>query len=287
MREIFELDQFSAPEPERNNLMIVDCLNLSFRYKHRGMPDFAGEYLATINSLAKSYGARTVILTADKGKSTFRKEILPEYKDNRKAAYENQTEEEKEKARLFFEGYERALELAEQKYPLIRMKGVEADDLSAYIVKNYSDDYEHVWLISSDADWDLLLSDKVSRFSFATRREYTLPNFFEEHECDNPEQYVSIKALRGDSGDGIPGIYGVGAKRAYNLVREHGSAMDLYDALPLPGKQVTIQNINNFKENILRNLQLVDLLSFCEDAIAHPDPENNLDFIRDFCGDNL
>ena len=48
---------------ERNNLLIVDGLNLAFRYKQRGAgigkPDnYAASLVTTINSLAKSYGAR-------------------------------------------------------------------------------------------------------------------------------------------------------------------------------------------------------------------------------------
>lgn len=281
MRGLFELDEI-ANAPERENLMLVDCLNLSFRYMHRGQTDFAGDYLRTISSLAKSYGAKTVILLADKGKSSFRLELHPGYKGDRAEKYKDQTEEEKQRFIEFFEGYERALEIASNTYPLIRFDKVEADDLAAYIVKHYSDKYKHTWLISSDADWDLLLSDKVSRFSFVSRKEYTVDNFYDERGCDNPEQFVSVKALQGDSGDSIQGISGVGVKRAYNLVRTYGSAMDLVDALPLSGKGVTIGNINESGDLIMLNLQLVDLLSWCEDAIAHPDPEN-LEKIKETC----
>lgn len=240
---ILELEDYTDYK-EPDSLLIVDCMNLAFRYKHRGQTDFSADYLRTVDSLAKSYNCREVILTADFKYSKYRKDLSDDYKVDRKDKYKDQTEEEKKKAIEFFEGYETALEFMEIKYPLLRFKYVEADDLAAYLVKELEDKFEHIWLISSDRDWDLLLSDKVSRFSFVSRKEFTIDNFYEEHACDSPEQYISIKVLQGDTGDSVAGVAGVGAKRAYSLVREHGSAMDIYLALPLPGKQKFVQNLN-------------------------------------------
>lgn len=280
MKGISDLDEFQNA-PEKENLMLVDCLNLAFRYKHRGQTDFAGDYLRTVSSLARSYGAKTVILLSDFGKSAFRLNIREEYKD-RSAMYENQTEEEKQAFVEFLEGFERALEIGSATYPLLKFRGVEADDLAAYIVKHYSDRYKHTWLISSDQDWDLLLSDKVSRFSFVTRKEYKVDDFYDHKGCDNPSQYVCVKALMGDSGDNIVGVANVGIKRAYNFLRQYGTAMDLLDALPLPENRQINKNLNNSVELIMDNLVLVDLLSYCEDAIAFPDP-TNLDKIKELC----
>jgi 5'-3' exonuclease len=284
MKDLFELDAltntpvFETPE----NLMLVDCLNLAFRFKHRGQTEFSAEFLRTISSLAKSYSAKQVVLLADHGHSSYRREVYPEYKAGRADKYKDQTEEEKQKVKEFFDGYERALELCATVYPLVRMKNVEADDLGAYIVKNHSFKFKNVWLISSDADWDLLLKHNVHRFSFVTRVEYTLGNFYETKGCDNPEQYVSIKALQGDSGDSVPGIPLVGVKRAYALTKQYGSAIDLYDSLPLPGNQKVTQNINNSGNLIVTNYELMDLLSYCETAINHPD-KSNLETLENIC----
>ena len=61
------------------NLLIVDGLNVAFRWKHQGVTDFKYDYIRTIESLAKSYKAGTIIVCADGG-SSYRKEIFPEYK---------------------------------------------------------------------------------------------------------------------------------------------------------------------------------------------------------------
>ena len=71
---------FQQVSSEENCLMVVDALNLAFRWKHTGATDFAEDYLRTVDSLRKSYKARWVIVAADQGSSSYRKEIYPDYK---------------------------------------------------------------------------------------------------------------------------------------------------------------------------------------------------------------
>jgi 5'-3' exonuclease len=251
------------------NLMIVDAMNLAFRWKHSGATKFVDDYIATVMSLAKSYEAGTIIIAADWGGSDYRKGLYPEYKANRKELVEKQTAEEKEQARKFFDEYERALE-AMDKHPsmrLFRYKGVEADDIAAYICSRIHDyGFNQAWLISSDRDWDLLVGPNVSRFSYVTRKEHTLDTW--DYPVP-PEHYISYKVLTGDTGDNIPGVAGVGPKRAAALIEQYGSAMDIYDAIPLPGKQKFIQAVNDSKDQILINYELMDLETFCQEAIGH------------------
>ena len=252
-----------------NNLMIVDAMNVAFRWKHSGATKFVDDYVATVMSLAKSYNAGTIIVAADWGGSSYRKGLYPEYKANRKELVEKQTAEEKEASRKFFDEYERVLE-ALDKHPriqLFRYQGVEADDIAAYLVSRLHDyGFDQAWLISSDRDWDLLVGPHVSRFSTVTRKEITLDTW--DYPV-TPEQYISYKVLTGDTGDNIPGIPGVGPKRAAALIEEYGSAMDIYDACPLPGKQKFIQAVNENRDQILINYELMDLISFCQEAIGH------------------
>ena len=182
---------------------------------------------------------------------------------------EKATEEEKEQARLFFDEYERVLEALDKQtsIQLFRFKGVEADDIAAYIVSRLHDyGFSQAWLISSDRDWDLLVGEYVSRFSYVTRKEHTLDTW--DYPVP-PEHYISYKVLTGDSGDNIPGVAGVGPKRAAALIEQYGSAMDIYDAIPLAGKQKFIQAVNDSKDQILINYELMDLVSFCQEAIGH------------------
>ncbi|QIG66353.1 flap endonuclease [Vibrio phage Javier] len=262
----------------KNNLLIVDGLNLAFRYKHRGTSDFAADYVKTINSLAKSYHAREIVVLVDYKGSWYRKDIHPKYKFDRKAKFADQTDEEKLAAEMFFEDFNKAVELCECNFHVVKMEGVEADDNAAYLVEAFEDGevFDHIWMISTDRDWDELLGDTVSRFSYTTRKEYTIENFYEHHQCDDPEQYTSIKAIMGDPGDSVYGVGGIGAKRAYNLVRQYGDALDLATQLPIEGKQKYIIELNKSEEKLILNTQLVDLRSFHKEAIAFPSPENLL-----------
>lgn len=267
MMGIFELDE--AKEATGNNLLIVDLLNVCFRYQRRNNYDFAADLMRTLTSLGKSYSAPTILLVSDWKNSKYRKGIYEGYKEGRKAKYETQSEEEKQQMSMFFEAYDKMLEVVETRFPLIRLLHVEADDVAAYVVQNFSKEFDHTWLISSDSDWDLLLDLDVSRFSLVTRKEYTLDNFYEEHKCDDPSQYLCQKVLAGDPKDSVPGIKDIGPGRAYKLIREYGSAVDLLGHLPLEGKLKTIQNLNEQGEEvIIRNCYLLDLLSYCEDAIT-------------------
>lgn len=276
MKGIFELD--AAQEPEGDNVLLVDCLNLSFRYKHKRQRNFAADYVRTIESLAKSYSCSRVILAADKGKSAYRLGIFPEYKGNRKATYKDQTEEEKKEFEEFLADFEDALKLATLRYPQLRFQGVEADDIIGSIVKLAPN--TKFWLISSDRDFDQLICENVSRFCFFTRKEITVNTFEAKYDC-KPSEYISLKVLMGDSGDNVPGIPMVGAKRAAGLIRQYGTAFDVYDAIPIEGKAKYIQNINNFKDQILINYQLMDL-SFAFEAVG----EYNLEKIAEVLEEN-
>ncbi len=266
-------------EADEGTVLIIDSLNLAFRWKHQKALYFKDEYIRTVESLKKSYKASQVIILSDWGSSTYRKEIYPEYKANRKAKQEEQSEEEAAYFEKFFEEYLKIVEYYrnESTYPTFRFKGVEADDIAAYIVAKRKDfGFNEIWLLSSDADWNLMVQPRVSRFSYVTRKEVTYENWEEHYDC-SPEDYISIKCLMGDAGDNVPGVPKIGPKTAAKLVKEYGTALDVADAIPIPGKYVYIQNLNSFgSEAILRNYKLMDLITFCEEAVG----EDNIKEIK-------
>jgi len=259
---------------DTNSTLIVDSLNLAFRWKHQGRSDFRYEYQSTVKSLAKSYDCRNIIITADWGSSTYRKEISPDYKQNRKDKFAEQSEAERIAFEEFFEEFEAALDVLEEDYPVLRYRGVEADDVAAHLVK-HKDKYnlEYIWLISSDRDWDLLIQEKVGRFSYVTRKEVRLDNWNEHYEIA-PEEYISMKCLTGDKGDNVPGIPGIGPKRAVQLIRDYGDAMDIYNATPIESRYKYIQALNENAEQLLVNYELMDLMTYCDDAIGQDNIED-------------
>ena len=56
---------FNEKIPTEKVTLVVDALNLAFRWKHQGRTDFRYEYQKTIESLANSYSCREIIIAAD------------------------------------------------------------------------------------------------------------------------------------------------------------------------------------------------------------------------------
>jgi len=267
----------SFNDQRKKGTLVIDALNLAFRWKHQGRTDFRYEYQKTVQSLADSYKCDRIVITADGGSSDYRRNIREDYKGNRKEKYATQTEEEKIAFEEFFEEYKCTLEVAAEAWPVLQFAGVEADDIAAHLVKN-KDAYglDNVWLISSDRDWDLLIQEGVSRFSYVNRKEVTIDNWSDHYEV-TPEEFISLKCLTGDKGDNVPGIPGIGPKRALTLIKEYGDAFSIYDAAPIPGKYKYIESLNENYEQILQNYELMDLVTYCDDAIG----EQNIAEIKD------
>lgn len=251
-----------------DSLMIVDSLNLAFRYKHARSTDFVEDYTKTVKSLQQSYKCGKVIIAGDKGSSSYRKAIHPEYKGTRKEKFKEQTAEEAFEFQQFLEEFERTINSIAEVFPVLRFDKVEADDIAAYCVKKAKElGIKRIWLISSDRDWDLLVDITTSRFSYVTRKEVTIDNWDTHYDCF-PEEYISMKCLAGDIGDNIPGVEGIGPKRSADLIREYGTAFDIVAALPITSKYKYIQNLNKSGDTILLNYQLMDLVTYCEEAIG-------------------
>ena len=281
------------------NLLIIDTLNLCFRFKHtlykaedviapewatlEDMVDvmreelahvyFKEQFMNTVTSLAASYKAKNIICVADLGSSTWRKEIYPEYKADRNEKVAALSITEQAIGKVFMEHYRMLLDdLEKEGMAAIFSPGIEADDIAAYIVLNYSDKYEHTWLVSSDEDWDLLLSQNVSRFNWACKstwknvaktgprpREITLDNWSEHYIYDR-QHHLAMKALQGGE-DNIIGVTGVGPKRALDLLNKYGSIKGLLAALPITSsKAAYIRELNASKERIALNLNIMDLV---------------------------
>jgi len=269
------------PTPN-GNLLIVDGLNLAFRWKHQGNLDFEHEYVRTVQSLAKSYNCGEIVVLGDGG-SNYRKEVYPEYKANRKERYAEQTPEEEAEFLEFLQEFGTTMNTLKYKgYLTLKYQGVEADDIAALICQNREDlGLEEIWMISSDRDWDLLVDENISRFSTVTRKETTLLNWDEHYDFD-PEYFLTYKCLTGDKGDNVPGVDGVGPKRAAQLIEQYGDIFDIMASLPLEGKYKYIQNLNEFgSEGLETGVKLMDL-TYDVDAAVLGHAKEIIGLVKDY-----
>jgi len=247
-------------------LLIVDGLNLAFRWKHQKKEFYKQEYIRTVDSLAKSYNCGDIVVLGDGG-SDYRKSIDPEYKANRKERYKDQTEEERKEFEDFLGEFQKTMEALEAKgYLTMKYNGVEADDIAAVICLAREEiGIEDIWMVSSDKDWDLLITENISRFSTVTRKETTIGNWDEHYDFD-PEYYLTFKCLTGDKGDNVPGVSGIGPKRAAGIIEDYGDVFDIMTTLPIESRYKFMQNLNEFGAEALEtNIELMDL-SYDPDA---------------------
>ena len=83
--------------------------------------------------------------------------------------------------------------------------------------------------------------------------------------------FLTFKCLAGDAGDNIPGIKGIGPKRAEQLIAQYGDLFDIYNACPIDSKYKFIQELNENADRLLLNAELMDLESYSEQALIEAD----------------
>jgi len=246
-----------------NNLLIIDANNLSYRWLQRpNYASFDADFIRTIQSLAKSYEAARTIVCFDFGKSYYRMEMHEEYKGTRKKP---QDEDEIKKYEDFFAVLNALPDQLDEE--VLKFRGVEADDILAWITQNMSDRYDHTWIVSSDRDLYQLIDDNISIFNIFGRKEVTLQTLQEDFEV-NPSEYLLSRIIEGDKSDNILGIEGIGPKRAQALAREYKTLDNLLEALPIKGKSKYITNLNAGRDQLVRNEKLINLKQYCVDAIC-------------------
>ena len=114
---------------------------------------------------------------------------------------------------------------------VLELPGWEADDIQGTIAKmahNQKDTESYV--LSGDRDLLQLIDDKVTVLLATNTDTLTMKRdqFFEKYGVE-PELFVNMKALMGDSSDNIPGVAGVGEKTAQTLIQNFGALEAIYE----------------------------------------------------------
>ena len=113
---------------------------------------------------------------------------------------------------------------------VIECPGYEADDVigTAAHMGDVRGDIQ-TYILTGDRDSLQLISDRTTVVLAKTKEDvlFDRARFREEYGLD-PEQFVDVKALMGDSSDNIPGVRGIGEKTALSLIQTAGSLDRLY-----------------------------------------------------------
>lgn len=114
--------------------------------------------------------------------------------------------------------------------PYFELEGYEADDLIGTFARQGEEAGLLTVIVTADADVYQLLSPTIkvliTRKGITNLAEITSDRLLEEYGL-TPKQWIDFKALKGDSSDNIPGVPGIGEKRALQLLREYGSLEEI------------------------------------------------------------
>ncbi len=160
---------------------------------------------------------------------------------------------------------------------VLELPGYEADDIQGTVAKMaHSQPDTEGYILSGDRDLLQLIDPKVTVLLATTGETKVMDGgrFKEEYGVD-PEQFVDMKALMGDSSDNIPGVAGVGQKTARTLIENFGSLEGIYENIE--DKRIS----KGVREKLLRDRDNAfmsrELAKICTDAplgIALPELEN-------------
>ena len=114
---------------------------------------------------------------------------------------------------------------------VLELPGWEADDIQGTIAKmaHLKKDTES-YILSGDRDLLQLIDDKVTVLLATNNDTLTMKRdeFIAKYAVE-PELFVDMKALMGDSSDNIPGVAGVGEKTAATLIQNFGKLESIYE----------------------------------------------------------
>ena len=174
----------------------------------------------------KDYQPRRIAVVFDAPGKTFRDELFTEYKAHRPSMPDDL------RAQIG-----PLLEIIEaQGLPLLRVPGVEADDVIGTLARRAAQAGQTVLISTGDKDMAQLVDGSITLVN--TMNNTVLDRDAVKAKFDvYPEQIVDYLALVGDSSDNIPGIDKVGPKTGARLLQQYGGLDELIGHVAeVPGK---------------------------------------------------
>lgn len=223
-------------------LTLIDGNSLVFRAyygvhanltRSDGMPVGAvyGFFNMILPILANAKENDSFVCVFDASRISFRQNIYPEYKANRS---ETPADLLKQSELIRIGAHAMGM-------PVLCIPGVEADDVIATIATNNCNMPGGTRIITGDKDLMQLVSDCTFLYDGMKQREIRYEQVFEKFGV-KPCQVIDVQSLMGDSSDNVPGVPGIGPKKAAELISEFGTLDNLY------------ANLDSVKNERIRNL---------------------------------
>ena len=178
-------------------------------------------FTMTLLSVLEKFHPEYIAASFDLAGPTFRDELYAEYKATRQKAPDDlyaQIPKVKDMTRAF-------------NIPIYELVGYEADDCVGSIAKQAGALGVNVIIVTGDNDALQLVDERISVFSIRKGlKDLVLYDrtAVEAKYGFGPELLPDYKGLAGDTSDHIPGVPGIGAKGATDLLREFGTLENIY-----------------------------------------------------------
>lgn len=235
--------------PTSPDLVLVDGSSYVYRAFHalppltnsRGEP--TGAVYGVLNMLlkfVKDYQPQCIAVVFDASGKTFRDELFAQYKANRPPMPDDLRSQIKPLLEM----------IQAQGLPILRIEGVEADDVIGTLACRASKAGKTVLISTGDKDMAQLVNGSITLIN--TMSNSVLDRNGVKTKFDVfPEQIIDYLALVGDSSDNIPGIEKVGPKTAAKWLNQYQTLDNLVaHAAEISGK---------VGENLRAGLQTLEL----------------------------
>lgn len=232
-------------------LYLIDAFAMIYRgyfpFANRPMLNRRGEdtsavlgFVNTFDKILEAAEGEYLAVVFDPPGGTFRSEEYEEYKAQRAKQPE---------AITFALPYIREIITARgvQSY---EVEGYEADDVIGTLATHLSEAHPEleVLMVTPDKDYGQLVTERVHMLAPGSAGGFDDLGPGEvaaKHDLTDETQVRDFLALMGDASDNVPGVPGIGKKRAADLLRAYGSIEGIYDHIDeLKGKM---------KENLLEH----------------------------------
>ena len=198
--------------------------------------------------LANTKPDDSVICVFDASRISFRQEIYPAYKANRSET----------PADLLQQSELIRIGMHEMGVPVLCIPGVEADDVIATLATQNCNKVDATRIITGDKDLMQLVSNCVFLYDGMKQKEIREPQVLEKFNV-KPHQVIDVQSLMGDSTDNVPGVHGIGPKKASELINEFESLDNLYKNLDSVKNERTRNLLRDNREMAYISKQLVTL----------------------------
>ncbi|MBQ5967256.1 MAG: DNA polymerase I [Clostridiales bacterium] len=150
-------------------------------------------------------------------------------------------------------------------FPRYEQEGLEADDLIGTLKTMGVEAGFDVFILSGDKDDFQLIDEHTKVIMPVTKKDGSGTDYYDEAlfqerygipTCD----FVTAKALMGDSSDNIPGVKGIGEKGAMDLVRKYKTLDGLYEHLSELSPKLR-EKLETDKDNAYMSLMLSKIVT--------------------------